>query len=127
VGRSYHLFDYVGAPDAEKVIMLMASGVETAEETVRALMEDGQKVGVVAVRLYRPFSTQHLMEALPSTVKTIAVLDRTKEPGAGGEPLYLDVVNAVKEGLELGIAPLRRRQRSLAVDMAFHQRSLHRL
>ncbi len=105
VGRSYHLFDYVGAPDAEKVIVLMASGVETAEETAKALTAGGEKVGVVAVRLYRPFSTQHLMEALPSTVRAIAVLDRTKEPGAGGEPLYLDVVNAVKEGLEQGIAP----------------------
>jgi pyruvate-ferredoxin/flavodoxin oxidoreductase len=105
VGRSYHLFDYVGAPDAEKVIVLMASGIETAEETAKALVNAGEKVGVVAVRLFRPFSTQHLMEALPSTVRAIAVLDRTKEPGAGGEPLYLDVVNAVKEGLELGIAP----------------------
>ena len=105
VGRSYHLFDYVGAPDAEKVIVLMASGVETAEETARALADDGEKVGVIAVRLYRPFSVSHLMEALPATVKIIAVLDRTKEPGASGEPLYLDVVTAVKEGLELGIAP----------------------
>jgi pyruvate-ferredoxin/flavodoxin oxidoreductase len=105
VGRSYHLFDYAGAPDAEKVLILMASGVETAEETAQALIDAGEKVGVVAVRLYRPFSTQHLMEALPRTVKIISVLDRTKEPGAGGEPLYLDVVNAVKEGFELGIAP----------------------
>jgi len=105
VGRSYHLFDYVGAPDAEKVIVLMASGVETAEETAKALVNSGEKVGVVSVRLYRPFSVQHLMESLPSTVKCIAALDRTKEPGASGEPLYLDVVNAVKEGMELGIAP----------------------
>ncbi|MFN2303181.1 MAG: pyruvate:ferredoxin (flavodoxin) oxidoreductase [Anaerolineales bacterium] len=105
VGRTYHLFDYIGAPDAEKVIVLMASGTETAEETARALVKAGEKVGVISVRLFRPFSTQHLMEALPSTVKTIAVLDRTKEPGAGGEPLYLDVVNAVKEGMEMGIAP----------------------
>ena len=105
VGRTYHLFDYAGAPDAEKVIVMMASGIETAEETARALNAAGEKVGVVAVRLYRPFSTQHLMEALPGTVRKIAVLDRTKEPGAGGEPLYLDVVNAIKEGLELGIAP----------------------
>ena len=105
VGRSYHLFDYAGAPDAEKVIVLMASGVETVEETVKDLLALGKKVGVIAVRLYRPFSTKHLMKAIPSTVKTIAVLDRTKEPGAGGEPLYLDIVNAVKEGFELGIAP----------------------
>ena len=105
VGRSYHLFDYNGAPDAEKVIMLMASGTETAEETVKTLVKTGEKVGVVSVRLYRPFSIQHLMEALPSTVKVIAALDRTKEPGAMGEPLFLDIVNAVKEGMELGIAP----------------------
>ena len=105
VGRSYHLFDYVGAPDADKVIVLMASGTETAEETAKALTEAGEKVGVISVRLYRPFSTKHLMEALPSTTKVIAVLDRTKEPGASGEPLYLDVVNAVKEGLDQGLAP----------------------
>jgi len=107
VGRTYRLFDYVGAPDAEKVILLMASGTETAEETARTLVDKGEKVGVISVRLYRPFSTQHLMNALPDTVKTIAVLDRTKEPGAGGEPLYLDVVNAVKEGFELGMAPYK--------------------
>ncbi len=105
VGREYHLFDYTGAPDAEKVIVLMASGTETAEETAQYLADKGEKVGVVSVRLYRPFSTRHLMEALPGTVRVIAVLDRTKEPGAGGEPLYLDVVNAVKEGLEEGAAP----------------------
>jgi len=105
VGRSYHLFDYVGAPDAEKVILVMASGAETAEETAHKLVKAGEKVGVISVRLYRPFSVKHLMAALPSTVKVIAVLDRTKEPGAGGEPLYLDVVNAVKEGMEEGIAP----------------------
>jgi pyruvate-ferredoxin/flavodoxin oxidoreductase len=105
VGREYHLFDYSGSPDAESVVVLMASGTETAEETAKVLAKKGEKVGVISVRLYRPFSTRHLMEALPSTVKVIAVLDRTKEPGAGGEPLYLDVVHAVKEGLELGIAP----------------------
>jgi pyruvate-ferredoxin/flavodoxin oxidoreductase len=105
VGRSYHLFDYIGAPDADKVIVLMASGTETVEETVKFLAAKGEKVGVVSVRLYRPFSVQHLMEALPKTVKVIAALDRTKEPGASGEPLYLDVVNAVDEGMEVGIAP----------------------
>ena len=104
VGRSYHLFDYVGAPDAEKVIVLMASGIETAEETVKNLAAKGEKVGVISVRLYRPFSVEHLMEALPATVKVIAALDRTKEPGASGEPLFLDIVNAVDEGMELGIA-----------------------
>ena len=105
VGRSYHLFDYVGAPDADRVIVLIASGTETAEETVKNLTAKGEKVGVISVRLYRPFSIQHLMEALPNTVKVIAALDRTKEPGANGEPLYLDIVNAVDEAMELGIAP----------------------
>ena len=99
VGREYHLFDYVGAPDAERVIMLMGSGAETAEETVKYLVEQGEKVGVIKVRLYRPFSVQHFLEALPATVKTIATLDRTKEPGAPGEPLYQDVVTAVSESM----------------------------
>jgi pyruvate-ferredoxin/flavodoxin oxidoreductase len=107
VGRDYHLFDYVGAPDAEKVIVLMGSGAETVQETAKALVKKGEKVGVVVVRLYRPFSVKHLMEALPASVKVIAALDRTKEPGAGGEPLYLDMVNAVKEGMETGIAPFK--------------------
>ena len=108
VGRSYHLFDYVGAPDADRVIVLMASGTETAEETAKALVKKGEKVGVISVRLYRPFSVKHLMEALPATVKVIAALDRTKEPGAGGEPLYLDIVNAIKEAMESGIAPFEK-------------------
>ena len=96
-GRAYHLFDYVGAPDAERVVILMASGADTAEETVRYLTEQGDKVGVVIVRLFRPFSVEHLMKALPASVKKIAVLDRTKEPGGAGEPLYQDVVTAVAE------------------------------
>ncbi len=108
VGRTYHLFDYTGAPDAEKVIVLMASGTETAEETAKALVKDGEKVGVISVRLYRPFSVQHFMQALPATVKVIAALDRTKEPGASGEPLYLDIVNAIQEGHDLGIAPFEK-------------------
>jgi len=107
VGREYHLFDYVGAPDAEKVIVLMGSGAETVEETAKALVKKGEKVGAVIVRLYRPFSVQHLMEALPATVKVIAALDRTKEPGSSGEPLYLDMVNAIKEGMESGLAPFK--------------------
>jgi pyruvate-ferredoxin/flavodoxin oxidoreductase len=98
VGRKYNLFDYVGAPDAERVIILMCSGAETAGETALYLNGRGEKVGVVKVRLYRPFSMEHLLNALPKSVKTVAVLDRTKEPGAGGEPLYLDVVNAFVEG-----------------------------
>jgi len=107
VGRQYHLFDYVGAPDAERVIMLMGSGVETAHETVEHLLEKGEKVGVVKVRLYRPFSIKHLMQTLPPTVKVIATLDRTKESGSAGEPLYLDVVTAVTEAMNEGIAPFK--------------------
>ncbi len=97
VGRQYRLFDYVGAPDAERVIVMMGSGCETAEATVRYLMERGEKVGLVKVRLYRPFSAEHFVAALPPTVRAIAVLDRTKEPGAIGEPLYQDVVSALAE------------------------------
>ncbi len=98
VGRQYHLFDYVGAPDAERVIVVMGSGAETAQETAQYLAAQGEKVGVVKVRLFRPFSVEHFIQALPPTVKAIAVLDRTKEPGSAGEPLYLDVVTAVNEG-----------------------------
>ncbi len=82
IGRQYHLFDYAGAPDAERVIIVMGSGAETAEETAQYLAAQGEKVGVITVRLFRPFSVKHLLEALPKTVKVIAVLDRTKEPGA---------------------------------------------
>jgi pyruvate-ferredoxin/flavodoxin oxidoreductase len=97
-GRQYHLFDYAGHPEADRVIVIMGSGGETAEETARFLNQRGEKVGVVRVRLYRPFSVQHFLAALPASVERIAVLDRTKEPGAAGEPLYLDVVNALHEG-----------------------------
>jgi len=100
VGRSYRLFDYVGAPDAERVIVVMGSGAEVAHETVEHLNARGEKVGVLKVRLYRPFSVEHFLKALPSTVRKIAVLDRTKESGAIGEPLYLDVVTALNEGLK---------------------------
>jgi pyruvate-ferredoxin/flavodoxin oxidoreductase len=95
IGRSYHLFDYVGAPDADKVIALMGSGAETAEETINFLNKRGAKLGVVKVRLYRPFDAAALNAAIPKTAKKIAVLDRTKEPGALGEPLYLDVAVAL--------------------------------
>jgi len=105
-GRRYELFQYVGAPDAERVIVLMGSGADTAHETVEYLTEKmGEKVGVLKVRLYRPFSMEHFIKALPPTVKAIAVLDRTKEPGSTGEPLYLDVVAAVEEAFERGVAP----------------------
>jgi pyruvate-ferredoxin/flavodoxin oxidoreductase len=97
-GRAYHLFDYVGAPDAERVIVMMGSGAETAQETMEYLNKGGEKLGLIKVRLYRPFSVQHFLAALPGSVKKIAVLDRTKESGSNGEPLYLDVVNSVFEG-----------------------------
>jgi pyruvate-ferredoxin/flavodoxin oxidoreductase len=97
VGRTYHLFDYVGAPDAERVIVMMGSGAETTHETVDYLNGRGEKVGLLKVRLYRPFSVKHFLAALPASVKKIAVLDRTKESGSVGEPLYQDVVNALFE------------------------------
>jgi pyruvate-ferredoxin/flavodoxin oxidoreductase len=104
-GRQYHLFDYVGAEDAERVVVLMGSGAETVRETVNYLVEQGEKVGAVIVRLYRPFAAEAFVNALPATVKAIAALDRTKEPGATGEPLYLDVVSAVMEQLGEGNTP----------------------
>jgi len=91
IGRSYKLFDYVGAPDADKIIVIMGSGAETVEETIHYLNRRGAKLGAVKVRLYRPWSSAALNAVIPDTVKKIAVLDRTKEPGAPGEPLYLDV------------------------------------
>ena len=95
IGRSYHLFDYVGAPDAERIIITMGSSCDVTEEAVNYLNEQGEKVGLVKVRLYRPFSAEHLLAAIPASVKAIAVLDRTKEPGGQGEPLYLDVATAL--------------------------------
>ena len=97
VGRQYHLFDYFGAPDAERVIVLMGSGAEAAQEAVEYLTARGEKIGMVKVRLYRPFDVSSFMAALPPTVRVIATLDRTKEPGGAGEPLYQDVVTAVGE------------------------------
>ncbi len=97
VGRQYHLFDYVGARDAERVIVMMGSGAEVAEEAVEALVAAGQKVGLLKVRLYRPFPVEAFAAALPASVKSIAVLDRCKEPGATGEPLYCDVITALVE------------------------------
>jgi pyruvate-ferredoxin/flavodoxin oxidoreductase len=107
VGRSYHLFDYVGASDAERVIVMMGSGAEAAHETVEYLNAHGEKVGLLKVRLYRPFCVKSFMEALPPSVRQISVLDRTKESGAIGEPLYLDVVNALHEGMKLGYGKLK--------------------
>ena len=109
-GRAYRPFDYFGDPDAERVLVLMGSGVDTARETAQWMNARGARVGIVAVRLYRPFSVPHLLEALPKTTRSIAVLDRTKEPGAIGEPLYMDVVTALAEAhatgrLELSSVP----------------------
>ena len=97
-GRHYNLFDYVGHPDAERVVIIMGSGADTAESTVNHLIEKGEKVGVLKVRLYRPFSVDYFIKSLPKSVKNVVVLDRTKEPGSMGEPLYLDIVNALVEG-----------------------------
>lgn len=97
IGTDYKLFNYYGAPDAEHIIIAMGSVNDTIEETIDYLVGQGQKVGLVKVRLYRPFSTEHLIDAIPDTVKQISVLDRTKEPGSIGEPLYLDVVAALKD------------------------------
>ena len=94
-GRTYHLFDYIGAPDADRVVIMMGSGCEIVEETVGYLNNKGEKVGLIKVRLYRPFSVDHFLKVLPKTVKKIAVLDRTKETAAFGEPLYLDVCSAL--------------------------------
>ncbi|MBI2885423.1 MAG: pyruvate:ferredoxin (flavodoxin) oxidoreductase [Candidatus Omnitrophica bacterium] len=103
-GRAYQLFEYTGAPDAERVLVLMGSGAETVQETVEALAARGERVGVLKVRLYRPFDVRRFVEALPSTTRVLGVLDRTKEPGGVGEPLYLDCVAALHEGARHGWA-----------------------
>jgi len=108
-GRQYRLVDYSGHPEAERVVVVMGSGAETACETVAHLAASGERVGVVTVRLYRPFPTEALLDALPPTVSRVAVLDRTKEPGSLGEPLYLDVVSVLAEAhanAELAVMPL---------------------
>lgn len=101
-GRQYHPFEYVGAADAERVIILMGSGIGTVEEVVAELLARGEKVGVLKVRLFRPFSARHLLAMLPATAQRIAVLDRTKEPGAQAEPLYLDIMTALAEAWSQG-------------------------
>ncbi|MBU1700201.1 MAG: pyruvate:ferredoxin (flavodoxin) oxidoreductase, partial [Candidatus Eisenbacteria bacterium] len=97
IGRRYNLFDYIGSPDAERVIVMMGSGAEAAHEAVLALNKAGGNVGLLKIRLYRPFSSEHFLSALPKSTKSITVLDRTKEPGGPGEPLYLDIVTAFAE------------------------------
>ena len=104
VGRRYELFQYFGAEDAERIMVLMGSGAETAEETVEYLMKQGEKVGLIKVRLYRPFSVKHFINSLPRTVKIISALDRTKEPGSIGDPLYTDIVTAIQEGVSMGLS-----------------------
>jgi pyruvate-ferredoxin/flavodoxin oxidoreductase len=111
VGRQYRIYEYVGAPDAETVIVIMGSGAETAAQTALALAASGEKVGVLKVRLYRPFSVEHFVSALPTTVHTIATLDRTKEPGAIGEPLFGDVSAAMLESMATGAAPFEQTPR----------------
>ena len=103
-GRQYHLFDYVGHPEADRVVIAIGSGAETAEEAAAWLNTQGQKVGVLKVRLYRPFNVEAFIAAIPASVKSIAVLDRTKEPGSVGEPLYLDVITALAEARSSGLS-----------------------
>jgi len=104
-GRKYELFQYHGAPDADRVIIAMGSGCEALHNTVDMLNAQGQKTGVLKVRLYRPFSAEHFLAALPTTVKTLVVLDRTKEPGGPGEPLYMDVLTTLSEARAAGTSP----------------------
>ena len=114
VGRPYHLFDYVGAPDAERVIIMMGSGAEAAQEAVEYMTKKGEKVGLLKVRLYRPFSAEHFLASLPATTKTLAVLDRTKEPGSTGDPLYLDVITTLSEASATGTLPFKSAPRVFA-------------
>jgi pyruvate-ferredoxin/flavodoxin oxidoreductase len=106
-GRKYELFEYIGASDAERIVILMGSGAETMEETVKFLNAQGEKVGMIKVRLFRPWSSEHFIKALPDSVKAIAVLDRTKEPGSLGEPIYEDVRTSIGEMMAEGKAPFK--------------------
>jgi len=106
-GRHYQLFDYIGDSEAERILVIIGCAGETAGETTKYLAEQGEKVGLVRVRLYRPFSVKHLMKALPASTKVIATLDRTKEPGAAGEPLYQDVITAINEAMDEDLAPFK--------------------
>jgi pyruvate-ferredoxin/flavodoxin oxidoreductase len=108
VGRQYHLFDYVGPQDAERVIVIMGSGADVTQEAVEALNAKGEKVGLIKVHMYRPFPAEQFLSALPASVKSIAVLDRTKEPGSVGEPLYQDVVTAISEAFATGGVPFKK-------------------
>ncbi len=110
-GRSYHLFDYVGAPDADRVIVLMGSGAGAAEEAITYLNSQGEKLGMLKVHLYRPFAADAFLAALPTTVRSIAVLDRTKEPGSLGEPLYQDILTVFSEAHSIGTSPFLQQPR----------------
>ena len=123
-GRSYHLFDYVGAKDATRVVILMGSASGAVEETIDALNKQGEKVGLLKVHLYRPFSADAFLAALPKTVRSIAVLDRTKEPGALGEPLYQDVVTSFSEAFASGNPASRNSRALLAAGMGCRRRNL---
>lgn len=101
-GRQYHLYEYYGDPNAERIVILMASGCETAEETVDYLLKQNEKVGIIKVRLFRPFDVKRFIQAIPASTKKIAVLDRTKESGSIGDPMYLDTIAAIHEGMEKG-------------------------
>jgi pyruvate-ferredoxin/flavodoxin oxidoreductase len=107
VGRQYKLFEYFGHPEADRLIILMGSAADTAEETVSYMVGKNEKVGILKVRLFRPFSIEHFIKEIPTTVKSIAVLDRTKEPGATGEPLYQDVITAFSESLDEASTPFK--------------------
>ena len=113
-GRAYKLFDYVGAPDAEHIIIAMGSGVDTIHETVNKLVAQGDKVGLIKVRLYRPFSVEAFAKSIPETVKSITILDRVKEPGSLGDPLYLDVRTALGEAMETGLVKFAKWPKTLA-------------
>src|SRR5262249_2575091 len=104
-GRRYGLFQYAGDPEAERVVVIMGSGAETVHETVEQLVARGEKVGLLKVRLFRPFARAPFLAALPRSTRSLAVLDRTKEPGAPGDPLYLDVVTALAEVQAEGVSP----------------------
>jgi pyruvate-ferredoxin/flavodoxin oxidoreductase len=134
-GRQYHLFDYVGAPDADRVVVMMCSGGETMHEMVEYLNKKGEKVGLLKVRLYRPFDSAGFVAALPKSARRIAVLDRTKEPGASGEPLYQDVQTAIAEAagrrrpLRPGVQGIQRRHGQVSArqpEGQGAQESLHR-
>src|SRR5210317_1027750 len=112
-GRQYKLYEYYGAEDAEKVIVIMASAAQTVKETVDYLNAKGEKVGVLMVRLFRPFAIKAFMEALPASTRSLLVLDRTKEPGATGEPMYMDVVNSLSEGMQEGYGAIKERPQIL--------------